>query len=127
MERVFLGLAMALSLGSLWAIARHDLPRLARPSRRVLARVCGHRQIWDDTGRSYAAVYAFTDETGHHEVVDQVHAASRHPPVDTMIELHYPQGRPDLARVPRPALWLGVYGVLLGSLGLLAAKAAGLL
>lgn len=127
MERLFLGLGMALCLFSLWAIARHDLARLVRPSRRALARVCGHRMSQDETGRSYAAIYAFSDETGQHEVVDQVHGASRQPPLDAMIELRYPQGRPDLARVPRPVLWLGIYALLLGLLAILAAKAAGVI
>ena len=41
--------------------------------------------------------------------------------------LAYPVGRPDLARPPRPLLWLFVYGFLIVSLGLLIAKLLGLL
>jgi len=72
-ERWFLASGIALCLFSLWAIGRHDWLRLVRPSRRITASVTGHRESWENSSRSYAAIYAFTDETGQHEVIDAVH------------------------------------------------------
>lgn len=125
MERWFLGAGIALCLFSLWAVARHDWQRLIRPGRRVLARVTGHRESWENAARFYAAIYSFQDENGTHEVVDAVHASNPFPPVGTQVELTYPEGRPDLARPPRPLLWALVYLLLLFLTGMLAAKALG--
>lgn len=60
-------------------------------------------------------------------MIDQIQYASPRPPIDTKVTLFYPEGHPDLARVPRPALWLFVYGLLVVLLAMPAAKAAGLL
>lgn len=127
MERYFLYAGIALVLFSLWAIARHDLLRLTRSIRRVQARVGGHRTSWENSARSYATIYEFSDETGQHSVVDAVHGSFPKPEVGALVELAYPEGRPDLARPPRPLMWLAVYALLLGLLGLLVAKVAGIL
>ena len=127
MERWFLYAGMALCLFSLWAIARHDWLRLTRPARRVIGEVVGHRIHRDSDAPSYAAIYRFTAEGAVHEVHDAVHGSRPGPPEGHCRELTYPAGHPELARPPRPLLWGGVYGGLLLMLGLLAAKAAGLL
>lgn len=127
MERWFLYAGMALCLFSLWAIGRRDLVRLRGRSRAVPAEVTGHRISRDADGITHAAIYTFHADSQQHEVIDQVYYASPRPPIGTMVTLHYPEGHPDLARVPRPALWLFVYGTLVVLFGVLAAKAAGLL
>lgn len=124
MKQALLWLGVALCLASLWAFARHDVVRLRSPERRVLARVTGHRSIMEDGSRSHAAVYAFADESGEHEVVDLIYRPDRRPPVESMVELRYPHGRPDLARPPRPVLWFAVYGLLLWLAATLAAELA---
>lgn len=121
-ERIPLTLGLALALFCLWAIGRHDRVRLVRPSQRVLAEVTGHRASWDDSGHTYAAIYRFRDEQGEHEVVDAVYHAVARPPAGTRVELAYPQGRPDLARPPRPLMWLAVYAAFFYLVGVLAAK-----
>lgn len=126
-ERFFLSLGIALCLFSLWAIGRHDLLRLIRPTRRGIARVAGHRTGWDEGHRNYAAIYAFSDEGGDHEVTDPVYAPAPRPPVGSMVELAWPEGRPDLARPPRPVMWALVYLCLAGTAGLLGAKWLGLI
>ena len=113
MENFFIWAGIALCLFSLWAIARHDWLRLTRPSRRVMARVTGHRSDWSDGSKSYAAIFAFSDESGSHEVIDPVYSGSPSPDLGTLRELAYPDGRPDLARPPRPLMWVVVYGFLL--------------
>jgi hypothetical protein len=122
MENYFLWAGIALCLFSLWALARYDWLRLTRPSRRVMARVIGHRVGWDEGAKNYAAIYAFSDESGAHEVIDSVYSGSSRPSVGTLRELAYPAGRPDLARPPRLALWLAVYAMLMALAAILFAK-----
>ena len=127
METYFLYGGMALCLFSLWAIARYDWLRLTRPLSRALGEVTGYRSSWDDSIKTYAAIYRFGDASGEHEVIDAVYHAAPQPEIGTIRELAYPQGRPDLARPPRPWLWGGIYLLLLGLLGVLIAKVLGLL
>lgn len=125
MERWFLYAGMALCLFSLWAIGRRDWVRVGALHRRVSGEVTGHRISRGGDGITYAAVYTFEAEGARHEAVDEVYYASPRPAIGTRVGLSFPVGRPDLARVPRPLMWLGVYGLLLVMFGMLAAKALG--
>jgi len=115
----------ALCLFSLWVLARADFVRLTRPACRVVGVVTGYHTSWDDGSKSYAPVYRFTSEGSEHEVTEAVHRPAAKPPLGTAVALRHPQGRPDLARVPRPLLWLAVYGVLVGLEAVLLAKMLG--
>lgn len=110
--------SMALCLFCLWVTARNDLKRLFGISRTVRAVVIGHRRMPDDQP-SYSAVLRFSAEGAEHEVVDQLCHATPQPPIGTELDLTYPVGRPDLARVPRPLAWSFVYAVLIGTTVLL--------
>ena len=121
----FLIAGQALCLFSLWAIARHDWVRLTRPSRRITAVVTGYRSSWSDGSKSFAAIYRFALGGAEHDVIDGVYGSSPKPPVGTRVELAYPEGRPDLARPPRPLLWLSVYGLLAAMEAVLLAKMMG--
>jgi hypothetical protein len=121
MEDWFIWIGIGLCLFSLWAVARYDWLRLTRPSRRVLARVTGHRESWENSSKSYAAIYSFSAEGGTHEVEDAVHSSYPLPEVGTLRELAYPDGHPGLARPPRPLLWLMIYAFLLALPALLFA------
>ena len=125
MEDVILYVAMAFVALCLWLVGRGDLVRLNGLSRQVPAEVVGHRCQYHNNIRSYAPIYRFSAEGGTHEVIDQVYSGAQKPPVGTRLQLTYPQGRPDLARVPRPWLWAGVYLVLIWMLGLIVAKKLG--
>lgn len=125
MDRAFLIAGIALCLFGLWAIGRHDWIRLTRPARRVMAEVTGHRSSWEDSSHTYAAIYRFSDESGSHEVIDSAYHAVARPPVGTLVELAYPQDRPDLARPPRPLLWIAVYLVFGYMLAVLCLSLAG--
>lgn len=127
MERWFLFGGIFLCLFALWAVVRHDWLRLTRPNRRIMARVVGHRLHDDADGQSFAPRYRFHDGLAEREVVDQVASASRKPEIGALVELAYPEGRPDLARPPRPLMWCTVYGGLLYGLGVLTAKALGMI
>jgi hypothetical protein len=124
-EAWFLYGGMALCLFSLWVLARKDWIRLRSISRTADGEVIGHRVSRDNDGTSYAAIFRFSAEGQTHEVSDAVLSSRPQPPVGTKVSLHYPFGRPDLARIPRRWTWLFVYGVLLFLLTILIARAAG--
>ena len=121
----FLLAGQALCLLSLWVLVRADVVRFTRPACRVEAVVTGYRSHWDDGGKSYAPVYRFTSEGAVHEVADAIHHPAARPPLGTAVTLNHPQGRPDLARVPRPLMWLVVYGALVLLEAVLLAKMMG--
>ncbi len=75
-----------------------------------------------DGDTDYAAMYRFNADGLAHEVFDGIYTAMRRPEVGTDRALHYPEGRPDLARPPRMAFWIMVYGLPVGMAGLLFAK-----
>ncbi|MBX9885771.1 MAG: hypothetical protein K2X68_12450 [Novosphingobium sp.] len=125
MELFFLLAGQALCLFSLWVLARRDFVRLTRPALRVEAVVTGYRSTWNEGSRSYAPVYRFTSGGGEHEVVEAVYSGVQKPDLGTVVALKYPAGRPDLAQVPRPLLWLAVYAALAGLDALLLAKMMG--
>ncbi|MFC0588799.1 hypothetical protein ACFFF7_05175 [Novosphingobium aquiterrae] len=127
METAIVWVAITFLAVCLLLVARSDWPRLQGIGRSVTAEVVGHRSQYHNNVRSYAPIYRFAAEGAEHEVIDQVYGGSEQPPVGTRIVLSYPVGRPDLARPPRPLLWLAVYAFLLFALGLMLAKAFGFL
>ena len=114
MKLYFLIAGQMLCLFSLWVLARRDFVRLTQPSRRVMGLVTGYRSTWDEGARAYAPVFRFSSDGAEHEVVDALYSNTAKPPVGTQVALAYPEGRPDLAQVPRPLLWLSVYALLAG-------------
>lgn len=125
MEFYFLLAGQALCLFSLWVLARRDWVRLTRPAVRVEAEVTGYRSTWNEGARSYAPVYRFASEGAEHEVVEAVYSGAQAPPLGTKVALSHPAGRPDLAHVPRPLLWLAVYALLAFMEAVLLAKVMG--
>lgn len=120
-----LWIGIAMTLVALAALAREDLSHLSRRRIRVEGEVVGHRSMIEDE-YSYAAVMAFTAADGRrHEVVDSHYWPVRKPEVGTRVALAYPEGRPDKARVGRPAWRVYAYAVLLCMLAILVARAAG--
>lgn len=125
METAIIWVAIAFVALCLWLVARNDLVRLNGISRQVRGEVIGHHSSIHDNARSYAPIYRFSAEGETHEVTDQVYSGAPKPPVGTLVQLSYPHGRPDLARVPRPWMWLGVYAVMLLMLGILVSRKLG--
>jgi hypothetical protein len=125
MESYVLIAGQALCLFSLWVLARRDWVRLTRPARRVEAVVTGYRSTWNEGSRSYAPVYHFTSESAEHEVVEAVYSGAQKRPLGTVVSLSHPAGRPDLAQVPRPLMWLTVYALLAFMEAVLLAKMMG--
>ena len=125
MKLYFLIAGQALCLFSLWVLGRRDWVRLTRPSLRVEAEVTGYRSTWNEGARSYAPVYRFASDGAEHEVVEALYSTVQKPPVGTAVSLSYPAGRPDLAQVPRPLMWLAIYGLLVVMEAMLLVKMMG--
>ena len=93
-------------------LVAEDWQHVFRPKRRVMATVVGFRSELDEGTRSFTPRLNFTDETGKDvEVLDTLFSAVRKPAEGSHVELVYPAGRPDMARVPRPWLRLLIYGI----------------
>lgn len=125
MKAYFLWGGLALCLFALWAMLRHDWLRLTRPSVRGAGTVTGHAAGWSDGSRTYAARIAFVADGEPREFIDQMQRPAPRPPVGTVVTLAWPEGRPDLARPPRPLLWALVYGLIVALAGVLAARLLG--
>lgn len=125
METVFSWLGIGLLVVAIVAMLWNDRLRLMRPSVRVQGEVIGHRTGMSDGDTDYAAIYRFTADSTVHEVADGIYTAIRRPDVGTIRVLHYPQGRPDLARPPRLAFWIAVYTLLAAMAAVLFAKLVG--
>lgn len=125
METTLSWLGIGLLASAFVAMLWNDRLRLMRPSVRVQGEVIGHRTGMSDGDTDYAAIYRFTVDGTVHEVADGIYTAMRRPDVGTIRALHYPEGRPDLARPPRLAFWIMVYALLAGMAGLLYAKLLG--
>lgn len=125
MEALFSWLGIALLCVALAAMLWNDRLRLLRPAVQVQAEVIGHRTGVSDGDTDYAAIYRFTADGVVHEVADGIYTAVRRPDVGSIRTLHFPQGRPDLARPPRLSFWIMIYGLLAGMAALLFAKLMG--
>ncbi|WP_229954326.1 DUF3592 domain-containing protein [Parasphingorhabdus litoris] len=98
------GLALAL---------RGDLPFLRNPIRRVPAKIVRHDRRFEDGGIGYNPVFRFADERGQFiEVRDKVYMPFPKPVIGEMVEIVYPEGYPEKARIPYPMFRGLLYGFL---------------
>lgn len=110
---IFLWLTLAFVGVVLAILIAEDWQHLSKPARRVTATIVGFRSDIDEGARRFTARLSFTDETGQSvEVLDKVYGPNRAPVEGSQVDLVYPAGRPDMARVPRPLLRLLIYGFL---------------
>ena len=109
----FAWLGVAVCLIALWAVARRDLARRSGPSRRVLARVVGHKFKMTGGEAYYAAIYRFSARGVEHEIIDSHWHAAPTPEDGTFVEFVYPDGRPDLAQPARPWASSATYAAIL--------------
>ena len=125
MERVIIWTALVSSGLCLWLLLRHDWLRWTRPMCEAEAEVIGQRMTWSDSTRTYAARLRFEVDGQVYDVTDQLYGSKAAIAVGTRCRIMWPQGRPDLARIPRPWMWVGVYAVLLYVAGIMAGKLCG--
>lgn len=120
-------LSLGLVTAGLALALRSDLPFIRRPVRRVTAQVIRHDRRFDDGTRVYSPVFRFHDECARPvEVRDALYTPFETPVVGEMIEIVYPAGMPEKARIPYPVFRAMVYAVLGYGFVMLGAKVTGL-
>lgn len=120
--------SFALTAFALYILLRDDVPFLHLRKITTKGAVIGHSSVIDEGDRAFSARISFTDEAGAKlEFVDMFRTPAPEPAAGAIIDIIYPQGRPDKARVPRPWLRLLLYTVIVGMNGILVAKLLGLL
>lgn len=98
------GLALAL---------RSDLPYLRNPVRRASAKIIRHDRRSEDGATVYQPVFRFADKSGGFiEVRDKIYTPFPTPVIGEMVEIIYPEGYPEKARIPYPVFRALLYGVL---------------
>ena len=124
-ERIFAALGLALVLFVIGALAWRDLGWRNRRRTQVEGEVARFAPSMNDGVEVFAPVIRFSADGAEHEVTDVVYSARPKRAVGDKIKLIYPSGRPDLARISRPAMWVMIYGVLVFMAAIMAALAAG--
>ena len=126
MESFFIWLALCLTGFVLFILLRDDL--LFLKNRRIEAQgtVTGHSSQIDEGDRVFSARISFQDEAGtKRDFVDMVLTSTPSPAEGAVVEIVYPQGRPDKARVPRFWLRLLIYAIVVWLNGILVARLLG--
>ena len=121
-QRIFAALGLALTLFAIGALAWQDFGWRHRRKVRIEGEVARFQPSMSNGTEVFAPVFRFTAEGATHEVTDVVYSPRPRRAVGDKALLIYPSGRPDLARISRPAMWVMVYAVL----GLIAAILAGI-
>lgn len=121
---VFLALALLGTMGGflLW----QDYVLFRRTRVRTTGTVVGHRAFEDGGSKYYSGQIAFEDQSGkRHEFTDTYGRAKPTPEVGAKIEVMYPRGEPQHARVPRPILRMLIYLFIAGAAATLVARELG--
>lgn len=128
MESFFIWLSLSLTAFVLFILLRDDLLFLQQRRIRALGTVTGHSSQIDEGDRVFSARIAFTDDAGaQRDFVDMVRTHAPEPAKGAVVDIVYPQNRPDKARLPRPWLRLVIYTVVVGMNGILIARLLGFL
>lgn len=94
-----------------------DLRWVGRATRTAFGEVRGHHAQGGESGDTYRMVVQFADDAGNeHIFVDGVHKNFPWLPHEAVVEVIYPEGKPELARVFRPALRRRIYVALIAAL-----------
>jgi hypothetical protein len=124
-EQILSALLLALTLFAIGAMAWRDLGWRNRRRSEVEGEVVRFKSSMSRGTEVFTPVYRFAAEGGEHEVTDVVYSARPKLAPGDKVQLAYPYGRPDLARVPRPAMWVMVYALLALMAAMLAANLLG--
>ena len=124
-EQIFAALGLALTLFTIGALAWRDLGWRHRRRTQVEGEVASFKSSMNDGTEVFTPVIRFSAEGAEHEMTDVVYSPRPKRAVGDKVQLIYPYGRPDLARISRPVMWVMVYGVLAFIALVLGALAAG--
>lgn len=109
----FLWIGLALAGTGLALTLRSDLPFLRNPVRRARAKIVRHDRRSEDGATLYNPVFRFADRNGTFvEVRDKVYMPFPTPVIGEIIQITYPEGYPEKARIPYPVFRALLYGIL---------------
>ena len=119
----FIWVGIALTVFCLGLFLRDDWRMLSCGRRFVRGTIIGHRRDIDEGSPVFIARVRFeAEQGGEFETTDMFLNATPEPGVGTELDVVYPAGRPDKARVHHPWWRALLYGIFLGLLGLLTAR-----
>jgi hypothetical protein len=122
METVLLWIGLGILLFVMAYFHYQDWPFITSQWVRVEAEVVRHDESFSDGDEAYKAVVVFADQDGTlREVLDLVAYTLASPPIGTRLEIVYPLGLPQKARIRHPVLRTLLYLVV----GLMAAVMGG--
>lgn len=94
-------------------VLRGDLPFLRHPVLRTRAKIVRHDRRFEKGRTLYKPVFLFADQSGtFFEVRDKLYMPFPKPIIGEVIEITYPRGHPQNARIPYPVFRGLLYGVL---------------
>uniref|UniRef100_UPI0035C08AF3 DUF3592 domain-containing protein n=1 Tax=Parasphingorhabdus cellanae TaxID=2806553 RepID=UPI0035C08AF3 len=106
-------MGLALTVTGIALALRSDLPFLRNPVRRAPAKIVRHDRRYEDGAPVYQPVFRFADEHGTFiEVRDKLYMPFPKPVIGEMVEIIYPEGYPQQARIPYPVFRTLLYGLL---------------
>lgn len=126
MENFFIWAGIVFLAVVLFFIAREDLILLTRRRVRTRGTVFDHQRRDDGDGPTYSIKVRFQDESGRKiEFTDTYGGGTPKPSVGTVVDIVYPAGASDKARVRR--LWVrwAIYAFLLFGLAVLFGRLTG--
>jgi Protein of unknown function (DUF3592) len=123
---VWLGIAL---ISPIFAyLLYEDWQFFSRPRQRTRGTVFGHHRTLDDGSAFFSSQIRFVDTDGKTiEFIDTYGRPVPKPRIGETIEVDYPIGRPQRARVARWWLRTMIYAVVVGMLSILVGMALGLL
>jgi hypothetical protein len=123
--QILCALMLAVALFALGALAWRDLGWRNRERREVDGAVVGFKKSMNRGAEVFAPVIRFAADGAEHEITDIVFSERPKRAVGDRVALVYPDGRPDLARIPRPALGAMIYAAFVVMALMAAAGTAG--
>lgn len=94
-------------------VLRGDLPFLRHPVLRTRAKIVRHDRRFEKGRTLYKPVFLFADQNGtFFEVRDKLYMPFPKPVIGEVIDITYPRGHPQNARIPYPVFRGLLYGVL---------------
>jgi hypothetical protein len=123
---IFLWLGVAMTLTGLLIVIRDDWLLLNSSRRRSKGTVVELRRSPGAGAKHFDAVVRFDGGDGRQiEIIDPIRYPARKPAIGSAVELEYPTGQPEEAKVRRPLLRLQMYGFLLFMLAALLSRIFG--
>jgi len=123
--QILCGLMLAVALFALGSLAWRDLGWRNRQRREVEGTIASFKSSMNRGAEVFAPVIRFTAEGAEHEITDIAYSERPKRAVGDKVMLAYPEGRPDLARIPRPAVTVLIYAAFAFMALMAAAGVAG--